>query len=735
MEFEYKNKWHGISKVNINAGDKWEYLGITNKYLNSVFYKIDDNKRDENGHREVSQDELTILEKLFKIIADKTGCYRFFDEDFQEMEKQIDEGKIEGLPKRSPDETVENNEPQYKESVTHGAFNLTKQDLKDIEDGKTDIETIRQKYIEKIKADLKQYNKYDERFPEGKYEVDVVFNGKYFESFVYDTEFESFKKSDPKKLKLAVQEFDNGNFDAINTIENPVEFLEAYRKQSGGKTMLSTLMTSYQEGKISSDKIKEYMNTLEGKFEEYEREYKKARQDNNFDNVNSFWYGSYFDLSLRVGEYFDQEKGMQRRYENNEINREQVLELQKFIKENYDIEVKECIVARIMEQGSMSDYHIYEYDFEELKNHYKNLDEERVKYSARWNIPYDRDDVDINEIKEIQKLFKDEYNKDISETDAASMIKDYRRPFEKGFNLEKLKQDFLNGRIFKENGNVKDFDEYLNNRVLGKDFITNDSFVKNDTLETLEAKAQATEQEYGRYNFDIKKSPIADLARQSDRMRNRAEKEIQVTKTNDKIIMKNKSTKEKRVIDLNMLTVSFDDAHKQTILEALTGFNKLSLWEFAKEATNSIGTFIHDEKHALAEYNVENDNININTKTEQKVDTNTLLHEMMHALMTTIIDGKNTQNEFLYKELVEAYNEEQTVHKEKGLRNGSYDGSNYTYCAQNLMEFVAEAGCLWLSGKSNSEFTIATHFPKSYRLFVQLIEKIRAQKTGRSVNG
>jgi hypothetical protein len=198
--------------------------------------------------------------------------------------------------------------------------------------------------------------------------------------------------------------------------------------------------------------------------------------------------------------------------------------------------------------------------------------------------------------------------------------------------------------------------------------------------------------------------------------------------------MKNKSTKEKRVIDLNMLTASLDDAHKQTLLEALNGFNKLSLWEFAKEATNSIGTFIHDERHALAEYNVENDNININTKTEQKVDTYTLLHEMIHAMMATIIDGKNTENEPLFKEFVETFEEEKKVHDEKGLRNGSIDGSNYTYCAQSILEFAAESGCLWLSGKSNSEFTIATHFPKSYRLFVQLIEKIRTQKTGRSMN-
>ena len=103
-------------------------------------------------------------------------------------------------------------------------------------------------------------------------------------------------------------------------------------------------------------------------------------------------------------------------------------------------------------------------------------------------------------------------------------------------------------------------------------------------------------------------------------------------------------------------------------------------------------------------------------------------------MMATIIDGKNTMNENLFKELVDTYEEEQKAHEEKRLRNLSVDGSNYTYCAENLTEFAAEAGCLWLSGKSNSEFTIATHFPKSYRLLVQLIEKIRTQETGRSTN-
>ena len=727
MEFEYKNKWHGISRVNINAGDKWEYLGITNKYLNSVFYKIDDNKRDENGYREVSKREFSILETLFINAAKKTGSFRFFDEDFQEMEKQIDEGKIEGLPKRNPNETIENNTPSFKENVTHH-YDFTKQDLEDIKTGKTDIETIRQKYIDKIKEDLKKYNDYDKRFPDGRFEVEVVFNGQYFDSFVYDTEFESFKKSDPQKLNLALNEFEKGNFDAINTIENPVEFLEAFRKKSGGKTMFSELITQYNNRKISLDKLKEYLYTLEGKFTEYEQEYTKANSDNKFDNVHSFWFGSYYNFSSRVIHHVEKEEHMKYKYEHNEVDREQVRELQKFIKDNYNVELNEYIAARIIEQGTFTDYGIYEYDFEELKNHYMNMDERQVEiYTRKTDWQYKRDDVDRNEIKEMQKLFKDEYNKDLSEYDAAYMIRSYRRQFKKGFNLEKLKQDLLNGKIFEEN-NVKDFDDYLDKRIIWQ------GVVENDNIETLEAAAQATEQEFGRYNFDIKKSKIADLAYKSEKMRNKSQKELKVTRTDDKISIYNKATKEKRTIDLNQLTSKLDEENKQIILNALSGFNNISLWEFAIEITKSVGTDVTEGFNSIAEYKPENDSININLKSKEKVNAERLLHEMIHAMMSTIIDGKNTEREPLFKEFVDTYNEEQKAHREKRLRNGIADGSNYTYCAQNIHEFAAEAGCLWLSGESRSEYTIATHFPKSYRLFVQLIEKIQAQKTGRSIN-
>ncbi len=726
MEFEYSNKWNGISKVNINAGDTWEYLGITNKYLNSVFSKIDDGKKDENGYREVSQQELSVLEKLFKIISEKTGYNRFFDKDFQEMEKIIDDGQIDGLPQRSSDEGKDD-EPQYKENVTHHYY-LTKQDLEDIENGKTDLETIRQKYIDKIKEDLKQYNNYDERFPEGRYEVEVIYNGKYFESFVYDKQFESFKKSDPKKLQRAVDDFENGNFEAINTIENPVEFMEAYRKKNGGKTMFSALISSYQDGKLSSDKLIEYMRTLEKKFTEFEQEYKKVNSDSNFDTAYSFWdTGTYSKLASRVNDYVESTEHMQYKYEQEKLDKKQVQELQQFVKDNYNIELNEYVTARIIEQGTRSDYGIYEYDFDECLNHYKNLNERQIECYTDDKWSYDSADVDKIEIERMQTFFKAEYGKDLPEYEAASMIKNYRRQFKKGYNLEKLKQDMLNGKLFEEN-NVKDFKEYLDKRIIWE------GVVDNDNLEILEDLAQATEQEYGRYKFDIKKSPIADLARQSEKMRAKAEKELNVTKTDTKIIIKNKSTGEERIIDLDYLTKELDDKHRQIFLESINGFNKLSLWEFAIEAANKIGTAVHDEKRTLAEYSVDNDNININPTSEEQISSYSLLHETMHAMMATIIDGKNTLNENLFKELVDTFEEEQNVYREKRFRNGSVDGSNYTYCAQNLTEFAAEAGCLWMSGHSNSEFTIATHFPKSYRLLVQLVEKIRAQETGRSMN-
>lgn len=87
-------------------------------------------------------------------------------------------------------------------------------------------------------------------------------------------------------------------------------------------------------------------------------------------------------------------------------------------------------------------------------------------------------------------------------------------------------------------------------------------------------------------------------------------------------------------------------------------------------------------------------------------------------------NNTNTDNEIpQYRENI-THHYYLTKEEQQAIANGETD----------IDTVAAEAGCLWLSGKSNSEFTIATHFPKSYRLVVQLIEKIRTQETGRSAN-
>ena len=717
MDFSYYDNDKKLTKLNLKVGAKLDSLSINNSQLNSIFSKIDD-----GDGRITNREELTKLEKLLHIadgiINQKHKDKILENDELSEVIKQIDEGKINLAG--SSDSSIS------RENVIQEAT-FSKEDYRAIKNNEADSESILQKYIDKIKESLQKYHNYDERFPENRYEVEVIYDGKFFRSFVYDKEFANLKKANPQKLQKSIDEFIGGNFDVIYDIENPVEFLEAYRKKSGGKTMFSELMASYENGQLSSNDMKNYFRSLESKFEKYEREYKAANSDDKFDNVYSFFYGDYFKLSNRIINHVEHEEYLQYQYENNDINREQVLDLQNFIKENYNIEINEYIAAKIIDINDY-DYGIFEGDFEELKNYYKNCRKRSIDnvYVLDENT---ESNIDKNQIKEIQNIVKERFNEEISDAKAVSMIKTYlRRNGEtKGFDLDRFKADCLSGKIFKEY-HVKDFENYLETRV------EYEGLIENDSLATLEEAAQTTEIEYGRYNFDIHKSEVADLAYQSEKMIRQAEKELQVTKNDNKIVIKNRSTGKKREIDLNQLTSKLDNEHRQMILNALSGFNKLSLWEFAMETTNGIGTDVHDPKRSLAEYNIDKDIININVNVQKDVSTNDLLHEMVHAMMATVIDGKNTSNEPLFKEFADTYAEEQKVHKEKRLRNGSADGSNYTYCAQNIMEFAAEAGCLWLSGKSHSEFTIAKHFPKSYRLFIQLIEKIRAKKNGRTTS-
>ena len=570
---------------------------------------------------------------------------------------------------------------------------------------------ILEKYVNNI---TKQYK---EKFPENIYDIKITSDGNRLDVYIYDKQNKETKLSS----ESSVEEFMSGNFDVINYIENPLEFMNTYRNNAGGKTIYTSLIDAYREGKLSSEKVVRYLNTLQQKFDSFEVEYDNTNPKSKLGS--SSLGGGFFQLYNRVQKYFEREQELQKKYKNNEINREQVKELQQFIKENYHIELNEIAAAKMI-SDQQKIYGLYEYNFEEVKQHYKNLVIfDKKCLNEYYSQPYNNY-IDKNEIKEMQKIIKETYNEEITEYQAASMINNYKRDFAKinGINLDKFKSDCLNGKfVYSLCDNVQD---YLTNILCysGNGY--------NDSLESLEEVARYTEIEYGRYNFDISKSPIADLAKLSQRMIEAAESDYTVSKTRNKFVIKNNKTGEERVIDLSKITSLLDSKQKQIIVQALNGFNNISLWEFAIEVTSNIDTDLNVGL-SLAEYCLETDSISISNK----VDSNTLLHEMVHAMMATIIDGKNTSREPLFKEFVDTFNSEQRIHnKDKQLRNSILGDGNYTYCAENIYEFAAEAGCLWLSGKSDSEFTIATHFPKSYRLFVQLIEKIRSQEIGRSLS-
>ena len=179
MEFSYYNKDNELIKFNLQVGTKWDDLNIKNDSLNSIFSKVDDGDREIND-----QKELNLLEKLLKKadgILNSTSNNILENEELEEIEKQIEEGKIT-LPKHNNNST----ERVFREAVTHHDETFTKEEVQAIQNNETDIETVRQKHIEKIKARLKKYLHYDDRFPEDRYEVDVQYNGRYYESFVYD---------------------------------------------------------------------------------------------------------------------------------------------------------------------------------------------------------------------------------------------------------------------------------------------------------------------------------------------------------------------------------------------------------------------------------------------------------------------------------------------------------------------------------------------------------------------
>ena len=102
MDYSYNNYNNEEIKLNLKIGDNWDNLNIQNKYLNTIFSKIDD------GDRKISADELSLLERLleksnnlirtlstFGTTKSENKDYSVLkDENLKVVVEQIENGKI-----------------------------------------------------------------------------------------------------------------------------------------------------------------------------------------------------------------------------------------------------------------------------------------------------------------------------------------------------------------------------------------------------------------------------------------------------------------------------------------------------------------------------------------------------------------------------------------------------------------------------------------------------------------
>lgn len=634
MDYFYYENNESI-KLNLTAGSKWSEQQTGNAYLNTIFSRVD------NGDDIVQEKELTVLNKLLLLISKLTPNSEFLgildNNAMKKVIEQLDnqEIRIEG------NNIIE--EKLLGDNIAQSGTIDIEYTASDYQKMRTDpsyAAELQNKQISEIKDELKN------RYPDKKYHIEVTYDGKYYKYYIYDL---SLKKQDTAQDSAA--DFLNNNPEALSNIEDPILFMNAFKEQTGGETIYSSLLAQFQNGKISKEEFINQLKILERKFEEYEENYENNFRGSNYapkDNHLKYYGNDYGRIISKLERHFQKQESFDAQLAGGEFTREQIDELKQFVKTEYNVDLTDIAVAELIESQVRNKCAIYDENHQHI-----------------------------------------------------------------GLDLEKFKGLCKTEKFYGES-----FPDYL------KYILCYEANGYNETLESINEQAEIIENEYARYDFDIKTSAIADLVRTSDSMIQRAEKELEITETSDRITIRNKNTGKERVIDLAQITKNLDDMDKYRVINAMHGMNKLTLWEFAIEVKNIGSDAIAG---SAGEYIIENDTVEINKYT----NTYSLTHEMCHAMMATVIDGENVFNEPLYQEFAETYKEEQAAHKEKGLKQ--FGASDYNYCSDNIQEFAAEAGCLYLTGESSSKFTIAEHFPKSYRLFVNLIKKIQSQETNRTL--
>lgn len=575
---------------NINIGDSWsKYVG-NNVELNSLFQQID-----INNDGKVQENELKLLKQLFS----------FFDKTPEEKviktaASQLDNGILR----------VTNN--GIEKLVTSGSIDipLSNTRYKEIAGNPKLFEHIQEEEIEKLKT------KFQKKFPQNNYSIDVSFDGRFYKYSVYK-----------KQVSTNIVDFFK------DSESNPIDFLKQFR-QNNGKTVYAELLDNYKAGNISEDEFRSKLTKMRDKINEYEKNYRSNHNGNApFIDID------YDELVHNTNEYFNLKNKFTNDLKNGVFTKEQIDDLQNFVKTKFNVELNDFAIYSILQF-------------------------------------YD----------------DDEYNEDQT------------------INFDKLKQN-----IEKKQAD-KNRTDYLNK------VINNKANSDNRSLDDIATTADIVEQNYEKYDFDINKSKIGDLIAKSKQKNKNAQKNLEVLDNNETITIKNVSTNEKRIINLNKLTENLNSTEQQVFKNSLRNMKPQVIWEFAKE----IDTIL-PKASVLSEgaYDIKKDAMLVNEDTTAY----SLTHETVHAMMATVINGKNTFNEDISQELKSTYEKELQNYEKAHHR--LYEGDNY--CSANIHEFAAEGGCLYLTGDSPSAFTIAQFFPESYRILVKMIEKIQGQETGRKI--
>lgn len=575
---------------NINIGDSWsKYVG-NNVELNSLFQQID-----INNDGKVQENELKLLKQLFS----------FFDKTPEEKviktaASQLDNGILR----------VTNN--GIEKLVTSGSIDipLSNTRYKEIAENSKLFEHIQEEEIEKLKT------KFQEKFPQNNYSIDVSFDGRFYKYSVYK-----------KQTSTNIVDFFK------DSESNPIDFLKQFR-QNNSKTVYAELLDNYKAGNISEEEFRSKLTKMRDKINEYEKNYRSNHNGNApFIDID------YDELVHNTNEYFNLKNKFTNDLKNGVFTKEQIDDLQNFVKTKFNVELNDFAIYSILQF-------------------------------------YD----------------DDEYNEDQT------------------INFDKLKQN-----IEKKQAD-KNRTDYLNK------VINNKANSDNRSLDDIATTADIVEQNYEKYDFDINKSKIGDLIAKSKQKNKNAQKNLEVLDNNETITIKNISTNEKRIINLNKLTENLNSTEQQVFKNSLRNMKPQVIWEFAKE----IDTIL-PKASVLSEgaYDIKKDAMLVNEDTTAY----SLTHETVHAMMATVINGKNTFNEDISQELKSTYEKELQNYEKAHHR--LYEGDNY--CSANIHEFAAEGGCLYLTGDSPSAFTIAQFFPESYRILVKMIEKIQGQETERKI--